>query len=134
MRHSRGTDQRSLIDILDRVLDKGIVIDATVRLSVIGIDVVGVDAQITVASVQTYLQLCEDPRAYEFGLLPGEPPPHSLPKPVDLVAESDAAVGRGKEVEPVQAGASLGGAVPAGDPEELGRAAFHEEPSEEEGV
>ena len=133
MRHSRGRDQRSLIDILDRVLDKGIVIDATVRVSVIGIDVVGVDAQITVASFQTYLQLCEDPRAYEFGLLPGEPPRHSRPRP-DLVVESGAAVATGEEVEPVEAGASLGGAVPAADPGELGRAAFHEEPSEEEGV
>lgn len=133
MRHPRGTDGRSLIDILDRVLDKGIVIDATVRVSLIGIDVVGVDAQITVASFQTYLQLCEDPRAYEFGLLPGEPP-HSLPKPVDMPADSGAAVATGEEVEPVEAGPSLGGAVPAADPEELGRAAFHEEPAEEEGV
>ena len=49
-RTSTGT---SLIDVLDRVLDKGIVIDAWVRLSLIGIDLIG--ARVVVASIETYL-------------------------------------------------------------------------------
>ena len=47
---------RSLIDVLDRVLDKGIVIDAWVRVSVAGIDLIAVEARVVVASIATYLQ------------------------------------------------------------------------------
>jgi gas vesicle structural protein len=50
----------SLIDVIDRVLDKGIVIDYWARVSVLGIDVVTrVDARIVVASIDTYLQFAE---------------------------------------------------------------------------
>ena len=49
----------SLIDVLDRVLDKGIVIDAYVRVSLVGIDLVTVEARIVVASVETYLKYAE---------------------------------------------------------------------------
>jgi len=49
----------SLIDILDRVLDKGIVIDAYVRVSLVGIDLVTVEARIVVASVETYLKYAD---------------------------------------------------------------------------
>jgi gas vesicle structural protein len=49
----------SLIDVLDRVLDKGIVIDAYVRVSLVGIDLVTVEARIVVASVDTYLKYSE---------------------------------------------------------------------------
>ena len=44
----------SLIDVLDRVLDKGIVIDAWVRVSLVGIDLVTVEARIVVASIDTF--------------------------------------------------------------------------------
>lgn len=118
MKYAGRTTRTSLVDILDRVLDKGIVIDATVRVSLIGIDLLGVDAQITVASFQTYLQLYDDPRAYQLGLVPREPP---------------RLVGRPLE-EPSEAGPSLGGVVPTGDPEELGRAAFREERPEDGAV
>jgi hypothetical protein len=50
---------RSLIDVLDRVLDKGIVVDAWMRLSVAGIDLIGLEAHIVVASIATYLQYSE---------------------------------------------------------------------------
>ena len=49
----------SLIDVLDRVLDKGIVIDAWVRISVVGIDLITVEARIVVASIDTYLKYAE---------------------------------------------------------------------------
>jgi gas vesicle structural protein len=46
----------NLIDVLDRVLDKGIVIDAWVRVSFVGIDLLAVEARVVVASIATYLQ------------------------------------------------------------------------------
>lgn len=46
----------NLVDVLDRVLDKGIVIDAYVRVTLVGIDLIGVEARIVVASVETYLK------------------------------------------------------------------------------
>ena len=55
----RQSTAASLIDVLDRVLDKGIVIDAWVALSVAGINLVTVDARIVVASVETYLRNAE---------------------------------------------------------------------------
>jgi hypothetical protein len=56
MRVEKAAASSSLIDVLDRVLDKGIVIDAWVRVAVIGIDVVTVEARIVVASIETYLR------------------------------------------------------------------------------
>ena len=46
----------SLIDVLDRVVDKGIVIDAWVRVSLVGIDLLTFDAHVVVASIETYLR------------------------------------------------------------------------------
>jgi hypothetical protein len=55
-RHPGGA---SLIDVLDRILDKGIVIDAWVRISLVGIDLITVEARIVVASIDTYLKYAE---------------------------------------------------------------------------
>ncbi len=49
----------SLIDVLDRILDKGIVIDAWVRISLVGIDLITVEARVVVASIDTYLKYAE---------------------------------------------------------------------------
>jgi hypothetical protein len=48
-----------LIDVLDRVLDKGIVIDAWVRVSLVGIDLLTVEARVVVASIDTYIKYSE---------------------------------------------------------------------------
>jgi hypothetical protein len=48
-----------LADVIEIVLDKGIVIDAYVRVSVLGIELLTVDARIVVASVDTYLRFAE---------------------------------------------------------------------------
>ena len=55
----RTTGGTSLIDVLDRVLDKGIVIDAWVRVSLVGIDLITVEARVVVASIDTYLKYSE---------------------------------------------------------------------------
>ena len=54
MTTQRVAPHHSLVDVLDRVLDKGLVIDAALSVSLAGIEIVGVDAQIVVASIQTY--------------------------------------------------------------------------------
>jgi len=46
----------SIIDVLDRVLDKGVVIDGWVRVSLAGIDLITVEMRILVASIDTYLR------------------------------------------------------------------------------
>src|SRR4051812_45034480 len=48
-----------LADVIDVILDKGLVIDAYVRVSLIGIEILTVDARIVVASVDTYLRFAE---------------------------------------------------------------------------
>jgi hypothetical protein len=58
----------SFIDVLDRVLDKGIIIDGWGRVAVAGIDLIGIDAWVVVASIHTYLQYAES-----LGLSPRVP-------------------------------------------------------------
>lgn len=45
-----------LIDVLDRVLDKGIVIDAWIRVSLMGIDLLTIETRVFTASIETYLK------------------------------------------------------------------------------
>jgi gas vesicle structural protein len=51
----RSPYQSSLIDVLDRVLDKGIVIDAWIRISLVGVDLVTIESRVVIASIETYL-------------------------------------------------------------------------------
>ena len=53
----------SEVDVLDRVLDKGIVIDAWLRVSLVGIDLLTVQALVTVASIETHLKYSDVLRA-----------------------------------------------------------------------
>src|SRR6187397_2412937 len=55
----RGPSPSGLADVLDLILDKGLVIDAYVRVSVVGIELLTIDARIVVASVDTYLRFAE---------------------------------------------------------------------------
>lgn len=56
---NRAPHPSSLADVLDLVLDKGVVIDAYVRLAVIGIELLTLDARVVIASVDTYLRFAE---------------------------------------------------------------------------
>lgn len=49
----------SLVEVVDRILDKGIVIDAWARLSLVGIELLAIEARVTVASVETFLKYAE---------------------------------------------------------------------------
>jgi hypothetical protein len=50
----------SLAEILDRVLDKGIVVDLWARASVVGIEILTIEARVVVASVDTFLHYAEE--------------------------------------------------------------------------
>lgn len=49
----------SLAEVIDRILDKGIVIDAWVRVSLVGIELLAIEARVVIASVETYLKYAE---------------------------------------------------------------------------
>ncbi|TES86021.1 gas vesicle structural protein GvpA [Candidatus Aerophobetes bacterium] len=55
----------SLVEVVDRILDKGIVIDAWVRISLVGIELLAIEARVVIASVETFLKYAE-----AVGLLP----------------------------------------------------------------
>lgn len=55
----------SLVEVVDRILDKGIVIDAWARISLVGIELLAIEARVVVASVETFLKYAE-----AVGLLP----------------------------------------------------------------
>jgi len=49
----------SLVEVIDRILDKGIVLDAWVRISLVGIELLAIEIRAVVASVETYLKYAE---------------------------------------------------------------------------
>src|SRR5207245_3455914 len=56
---SRGPSPTGLADVIETILDKGMVIDAYVRVSLVGIEVLTIDARVVIASVDTYLRFAE---------------------------------------------------------------------------
>lgn len=66
-----GPSSSSLADVIDTILDKGMVIDAYVRVSLVGIELLTIDARVVVASVDTYLRFAEAVNRLEIGS--GEP-------------------------------------------------------------
>ena len=52
-------DSSSLAEVVDRVLDKGIVVDAWARVSLVGIEILAIEARVVVASVDTFLKYAE---------------------------------------------------------------------------
>ena len=57
---NQGPDVSSLAEVLDRILDKGIVVDAWVRVSLVGIELLTIEARVVVASVDTFLHYAEE--------------------------------------------------------------------------
>ena len=82
----RAPGGTSLIDVLDRVLDKGIVIDAWVRVSLVGIDLITVEARVVVASIDTYLKYSEAVGQ----VAPASRPTPELPSQKEVLAENVA--------------------------------------------
>jgi hypothetical protein len=84
----RAAGGSSLIDVLDRVLDKGIVIDAWVRVSLVGIDLITVEARVVVASIDTYLKYSEAVGAAASAARPTI----ETPRPYDELAAENVAL------------------------------------------
>lgn len=55
----KSMDSSSLAEVVDRILDKGIVIDAWAHVSLVGIEVLSIEARVVVASVDTFLKYAE---------------------------------------------------------------------------
>ncbi|MBM7621863.1 gas vesicle structural protein GvpA [Bacillus haimaensis] len=55
----KSTDGSSLAEVIDRILDKGVVIDVYARVSLVGIELVTVEARVVIASVDTWLRYAE---------------------------------------------------------------------------
>ncbi|WP_158737367.1 gas vesicle structural protein GvpA [Alteribacillus sp. YIM 98480] len=55
----KSTDSSSLAEVIDRILDKGIVIDLYARVSLVGIELITVEARVVIASVDTWLRYAE---------------------------------------------------------------------------
>ncbi len=53
-------DSSSLAEVLDRILDKGVVVDAWARVSLVGIQILTIEARVVVASVDTFLHYAEE--------------------------------------------------------------------------
>ncbi|WP_088051998.1 gas vesicle structural protein GvpA [Virgibacillus dakarensis] len=71
----KSTDSCSLAEVIDRILDKGIVIDAFARVSLVGIEIITVEARVVIASVDTWLGY-----ANAVGLLRDDVEEESLPQ------------------------------------------------------
>ncbi|MFB9465807.1 gas vesicle structural protein GvpA [Streptomyces cinereospinus] len=81
----------NLYDVLELVLDRGLVIDAFVRVSLVGIEIAKIDARVVVASVDTYLRFAE--ACNRLDLESGRKAPAQLPDVMERVTEGGA---RGK--------------------------------------
>jgi hypothetical protein len=55
----QSSNSSGLSDVIDRILDKGIVIDVWAKLSLVGIELLSLEARVVVASVETYLTYAE---------------------------------------------------------------------------
>jgi 4-hydroxy-3-methylbut-2-enyl diphosphate reductase IspH len=55
----KTTDASSLAEVIDRILDRGIVIDAFARVSLVGIELLAIEARVVIASVDTWLKYAE---------------------------------------------------------------------------
>src|ERR671934_3172557 len=63
----RTQETSSLADVISTILDKGIVIDIFARVSLVGIELLRVDARVVIASVDTYLRFAEAVNRLEMG-------------------------------------------------------------------
>lgn len=86
-----GSGSGNLYDVVELILDRGLVIDAFVRVSLVGIEILKVDARVVVASVDTYLRFAE--ACNRLDLEAGRKKPAQL---TDIVGEVTEGGARGK--------------------------------------
>jgi hypothetical protein len=76
----------SLADVIDSILDKGLVIDIYIRVSLVGIELLTIDARIVIASVDTYLRFAQAVSRLDLT----ETQTHGIPELIEGVTESGA--------------------------------------------
>ncbi|MET8748047.1 gas vesicle structural protein GvpA [Streptomyces sp. NPDC004728] len=109
-----GGGSGNLYDILDLILDRGLVIDVFVRVSLVGIEILKIDARIVVASVDTYLRFAE--ACNRLDLEQGRKAPSQL---TDLVGEVTEGGAHGKTKGALSGAAEvLTNALKGGDDDE----------------
>ena len=86
-----GGGSSGLYDVLELVLDRGLVIDAFVRVSLVGIEILKIDVRVVVASVDTYLRFAEACNRLDL-----ESGPHKSPGLPDIMGEITESGARGK--------------------------------------
>ncbi|MGW7238075.1 gas vesicle structural protein GvpA [Streptomyces sp. NPDC054804] len=123
-----GGGTSSLYDVLELILDRGLVIDVFVRVSLVGIEILKIDARIVVASVDTYLRFAE--ACNRLDLESGRKAPAQL---TDIVGDTVESGAKGKSKGALSGAAeavtdSLKGITGRDDAEE----AEEEEPEEED--
>ncbi|MEU2421907.1 gas vesicle protein GvpJ [Streptomyces sp. NPDC007851] len=68
-----GGGSSGLYDVLELILDRGLVIDACVRVSLLGIEILKIDVRVVVASIDTYLRFAEACNRLDLEAGPGKP-------------------------------------------------------------
>ncbi|MFJ5937643.1 gas vesicle structural protein GvpA [Streptomyces sp. NPDC093071] len=116
-----GGSSGTLYDVLELILDRGLVIDVFVRVSLVGIEILKIDARIVVASVDTYLRFAE--ACNRLDLESGRKAPAQLPEVVGGMMEGGA---HGKSK------GALSGAVDAVTESLTGKSRDDDKPDEEE--
>ncbi|HWV37877.1 MAG TPA: gas vesicle structural protein GvpA [Vulgatibacter sp.] len=91
---SQSNDSSSLAEVVDRILDKGIVVDAWVSVSLVGIELLSIRARVVIASVETYLKFAERIGETAAVAAPGEgkKQPQAEPEKKEAEAEAPTAV------------------------------------------
>ena len=56
---NKSNDSSSLAEVIDRILDKGVVVDVWARVSLVGIEILAIEARVVIAGVDTYLKYAE---------------------------------------------------------------------------
>src|SRR5215207_8076989 len=83
---NRAPNPSGLYDVLDLILDKGLVIDVYVRVSLVGIELLTIDARIVIASIDTYLRFAEAVNRLDLT----ETGPEGLPELMDDITRNGA--------------------------------------------
>ncbi|WP_059008638.1 gas vesicle structural protein GvpA [Streptomyces specialis] len=91
LQQSSGSRSGTLYDVLELILDRGLVIDAFVRVSLVGIEILKIDVRVVVASVDTYLRFAEACNRLDLEAGPAKDP--GVPELVGGLTENGA---RGK--------------------------------------
>ena len=84
----RAPSPSGLADVVDLILDKGLVIDAYVRIAVIGIELITIDARIVIASVDTYLRFAEQVNRLDLAETELQGLPELVQKGPEMIAKA----------------------------------------------